>query len=67
MGQTVGVRVEGCGRAEGTLTGRLDNNLTGEFAGEPALLGQYASVRLTGARATVLLGEWAPPVPDKIG
>ena len=41
--------------------------LTVEFAGEPALLGQYASVRLTGARATILLGEWAPPVPDKIG
>ena len=67
VGQTVRVLVEGFGRAEGTLTGRLDNNLTVEFAGEPALLGQYASVRLTGARATVLLGEWAPPVPDKIG
>ena len=67
VGQTVRVLVEGFGRAEGTLTGRLDNNLTVEFAGEPALLGQYASVRLTGARATVLLGEWTPPVPDKIG
>ena len=67
VGQTVRVLVEGFGRAEGTLTGRLDNNLTVEFAGEPALLGQYASVRLTGARATVLLGEWAPPVSDKIG
>ena len=66
VGQTVRVLVEGFGRAEGTLTGRLDNNLTVEFAGEPALLGQYASVRLTGARATVLLGEWAPPVSDKI-
>ena len=57
VGQTVRVLVEGCGRAEGTLSGRLDNNLTVEFAGEEALLGQYARVKLTGARATVLLGE----------
>ena len=57
VGQTVRVLVEGSGRAEGTLSGRLDNNLTVEFAGEEALLGQYARVKLTGARATVLLGE----------
>ena len=49
--------VEGFGRAEGALSGRLDNNLTVEFAGDAALLGQYVQVRLTGARATVLLGE----------
>ena len=42
---------------EGTLSGRLDNNLTVEFAADPALLGSYATVHLTGARATVLLGE----------
>ena len=39
------------------LSGRLDNNLTVEFAADPALLGSYATVHLTGARATVLLGE----------
>ncbi len=59
VGQTVRVLVEGFGRAEGSLSGRLDNNLTVEFPGEAALLGQYAQVRLTGARATVLLGELA--------
>ena len=59
VGQTVQVLVEGYGRSEGTLSGRLDNNLTVEFAADPALLGQYAMVRLTGARATVLLGELA--------
>ena len=59
VGQTVRVLVEGYGRAEGALSGRLDNNLTVEFAGDPALLGSYAMVRLTGARATVLLGESA--------
>ena len=59
VGQTVRVLVEGYGRAEGALSGRLDNNLTVEFAGDAALLGSYAMVRLTGARATVLLGELA--------
>jgi tRNA-2-methylthio-N6-dimethylallyladenosine synthase len=57
VGQTVRVLVEGFGRGEGTLTGRLDNNLTVEFAADAALLGQYAMVKLTDARATVLLGE----------
>ena len=28
-----------------------------EFAADPALMGSYAQVHLTGARATVLLGE----------
>ena len=57
VGQTVKVLVEGYGRAEGTLSGRLDNNLTVEFKADDALMGQYAEIRLTGARATVLLGE----------
>ena len=57
VGQTVRVLVEGFGRNEGTLSGRLDNNLTVEFAADPALLGSSATVHLTGARATVLLGE----------
>ena len=57
VGRTVRVLVEGHGREEGALTGRLDNNLTVEFAGAPELIGAYAHVRLTGARATVLLGE----------
>ena len=57
VGQTVRVLVEGYGRSDGTLSGRLDNNLTVEFAAGPALMGSYAQVHLTGARATVLLGE----------
>ena len=57
VGQTVRVLVESFGRSEGTLSGRLDNNLTVEFAADPALMGSYAQVHLTGARATVLLGE----------
>ena len=57
VGQTVRVLVEGYGRNEGTLSGRLDNNLTVEFKADPALMGSYAMVHLTDARATVLLGE----------
>ena len=59
VGQTVRVLVEGYGRAEGTLSGRLDNNLTVEFAADDSLMGSYVMVHLTGARATVLLGELA--------
>ena len=57
VGQTVRVRVEGSGRLEGTLNGRLDNNLVVEFAGSEDLIGQYAQVRLTGSRAALLLGK----------
>lgn len=57
VGQTVRVLVEGAGRLEGTLNGRLDNNLVVEFASHEELVGQYAQVRLTGSRAALLLGE----------
>ena len=60
VGQTVRVLVEGYGRLEGTLSGRLDNNLTVEFPADASLMGQYVMVHLTDARATVLLGEWMP-------
>lgn len=59
VGQTVRVLVEGAGRLEGTLNGRLDNNLVVEFAGADTLIGEYAEVRLTGSRAALLLGELA--------
>ena len=56
-GQTVRVLVEAAGRNPGTLNGRLDNNLVVEFAGDEAMVGQYASVKLTGSRAALLVGE----------
>ena len=59
VGQTVRVLVEGAARTEGMLTGRLDNNLTVEFAAAEEMIGHYAKVSLTGARATVLTGELA--------
>ena len=55
--QTQRVLVEGPGRDEGTLSGRLTNNLVVEFAAEPSLVGSYAMVHLTGSRGTVLKGE----------
>ena len=59
VGQTVRVLVESAARTEGMLTGRLDNNLTVEFAAAEEMIGHYAKVSLTGARATVLTGELA--------
>ncbi|MCI2046734.1 MAG: tRNA (N6-isopentenyl adenosine(37)-C2)-methylthiotransferase MiaB [Faecalibacterium sp.] len=57
VGKTVRVLVEGYGREEGTLSGRLDNNLTVEFLADESKIGSYAEIELTGARATVLLGQ----------
>lgn len=56
-GQTQRVLVEGPGRDEGTLSGRLTNNLVVEFAADPSLVGSYAMVHLTDSRGTVLKGE----------
>lgn len=57
VGETVRVLVEGEARNEGYLSGRLDNNLTVEFKSSADLIGNYATIKLTGARATVLAGE----------
>ncbi len=56
-GQDVTVLVEGAGRRPGTLDGRLDNNLVVEFPAPESLVGQWARVHLTGARAALLTGE----------
>ena len=56
-GQTQRVLVEGPGREEGLLAGRLTNNLVVEFQGDHTLVGNYAMVHLTGSRGTMLKGE----------
>ncbi|HJA26097.1 MAG TPA: tRNA (N6-isopentenyl adenosine(37)-C2)-methylthiotransferase MiaB [Candidatus Fournierella merdigallinarum] len=56
-GQTQRVLVEGFSRTPGTLAGRLTNNLVVEFAGDEALIGQYARVHFTSSRGTILKGE----------
>ena len=57
VGETVRVLVEGAGRTPGTLNGRLDNNLVVEFQADESLIGRFAEVKITAARAALLLGE----------
>lgn len=57
-GQTVRALVEGAGRAAGTQTARLDNNMTVDFAGALPE-GSFANVLVTGARGAQLLGRLA--------
>lgn len=56
-GQTFKTLVEDDGREEGRVVGRLDNNMLVEFAGEPALIGSWQNVKITGAQGAVLHGE----------
>lgn len=58
LGTCPAVLVEGPGREEGVYTGRLDNNMVVEFPG-PAPVGQFARVKLTGAKGAVLKGTLA--------
>ena len=58
VGKAVRALVEGPGREEGTLTARLDNNMTVDFAGG-APVGEFADVRVTGVRGAMLKGELA--------
>ena len=56
-GRTQRVLVEGPGREEGQLAGRLDNNLVAEFAGEKEQIGQFATVTITGSKGIYLTAE----------
>lgn len=57
IGRTVRVLAEASGRNEGTVNGRLDNNLVVEFPAGEECIGHWATVRLTGSRAALLTGE----------
>ena len=57
VGGTQRVLVEGHSRTPGTLAGRLTNNLVVEFAGDEALIGQYARVHFTDSKGTILKGN----------
>ena len=59
VGQTQVALVEGHGRGEGLLNGRLRNNLVAEFAGDPALIGSEVQLHITGSRAAMLTAELA--------
>lgn len=58
LGTQQRVLVEGTGRTAGTLSGRLDNNMIAEFAGDEQLIGQFVTVTVTGQRLAVLQAEY---------
>ena len=58
------VLVEGTSRKDRhELAGRADNNRVVNFAGEAALIGEFAEVRITAARSHSLRGEVARAAP----
>ena len=59
LGKTVRVLVEGEGREDGSLTGRLDNNMTVEFAGDKTLVGNFANIKIDGVKGAILKGALA--------
>ncbi len=58
VGTTQRVLVEGPGREDGTLSGRMADNTVVQFAApDTALVGSFAEVRITGARLAMLHGQ----------
>ena len=58
-GQTVEVLCEEYKASEGTMTGRLDNNLLVHFPADESLLGELVSVKLTTCKGFYYLGKRA--------
>ena len=59
VGTVQRVLVEEQNLKTGLLTGRTDGNIVVDFAGDPALIGNFADIRITGARNWILSGELA--------
>lgn len=57
IGNTERVLVEGIGREDGNMIGRLDNNITAEFSGTEDLIGKFIRVKITGTKGAVLIAE----------
>lgn len=57
VGTVQRVLVEGENPKTGLLTGRTDGNVVVDFAGQPALIGGFADVRISSARNWILSGE----------
>ncbi|MEG2404178.1 MAG: tRNA (N6-isopentenyl adenosine(37)-C2)-methylthiotransferase MiaB [Oscillospiraceae bacterium] len=55
-GKKVLALVEGEGREDGSLSARLDNNMSVEFMGDVPK-GEFVKLRITGSKGTVLKGE----------
>ncbi len=58
-GRTERALVESAGRENGTMTARLDNNMTVEFEGGEELVGKFTNIKITGSRGAVLKGVLA--------
>jgi tRNA-2-methylthio-N6-dimethylallyladenosine synthase len=62
IGQTLEVLVDGASRKSGQWLGRTSSNRMVNFTSrEPNLLGQYASIKITGAGPNNLVGECVAP------
>lgn len=58
VGKTLRILVDGTGKSgEGYLTGRTDQFLIVDFPGDPSLIGQFVTVKITKALNWALLGE----------
>ena len=58
VGQTLRVLVDGPGRVEdGFVSGRTEHNMIVDFKGDRSLIGQFVSVKITGALNWALVGE----------
>lgn len=57
VGTVQRVLIEEKNAKSGLLTGRTDGNIIVDFAGDPALIGSFADVRITSARNWILGGE----------
>ena len=57
LGRTCRVLIDGKGKEEGTLTGKNDENIIVNLAGDESLIGQFADVRITDAMNWALKGE----------
>jgi tRNA-2-methylthio-N6-dimethylallyladenosine synthase len=56
-GRTVEVLIERTARSDGDLLGRTDHNKMVVFPGDPAAIGTFARVRITGTTGPTLIGE----------
>ena len=64
VGTVQRVLIEKKNRKTGLLTGRTDGNIVVDFAGDPALIGRFAEVRITSARNWILGGKLIEPKTD---
>ncbi len=57
LGKEYTVLVEGPGRSEGSLAGRMDNNMLCEFTAPEEYIGRLVQLRIKDVKGTMLFGE----------